>query len=71
MRKLVLATLAALAIGTAAFAQPADAACWWNGFAWHCWPHHHAWWRYHHPYWRYGYWHHPYGWHHHYAYYRY
>jgi hypothetical protein len=71
MRKLVLATLAALAIGTAAFARPADAACWWNGFAWHCWPHHHAWWRYHHPYWRYGYWHHPYGWHHHYAYYRY
>jgi hypothetical protein len=71
MRKFILATLAALAIGTAAFAQPADAACWWNGFAWNCWPHHHAWWRYHHP-WRYGWgWgYHPYWWHHHYAYYR-
>ena len=68
MRKLVLASLAALAIGTAAFAQPADAACWWNGFAWHCWPHHHVWARYHHP-WHYG-WHGPHWWHHGYAYYR-
>ena len=69
MRKFVVATLAALAIGTAAFAQPADAACWWNGFAWHCW-HSHAWgWRYHHP-WRYGWGYHPHWWHHHYAYYR-
>ena len=66
MRKLVLASLAALAIGTVAFAQPADAACWRNGFAWHCWPHHHVW--YHHP-WHYG-WHGPHWWHHHYAYYR-
>jgi len=40
MRKFVLTTLAALTIGTAAFARPADAACWWNGFAWQCWPHH-------------------------------
>ena len=71
MRKFILAGLAALAIGSAAFVQPADAACWWNGFAWHCWPHHHAWWRYHHPYWGYGYWHGPHWWHHHYAYYRY
>jgi hypothetical protein len=37
MRKFVLATLAALAIGTAAFAQPAEARCWWNGYSWHCW----------------------------------
>ncbi|MBV8092071.1 MAG: hypothetical protein JO110_02325 [Acetobacteraceae bacterium] len=66
MRKLVLASLAALAIGTAAFAQPADAACRRNGFAWHCWPHHHVW--YHHP-WHSG-WHGPHWWHHHYAYYR-
>ncbi|MGC1886343.1 MAG: hypothetical protein WA709_09635 [Stellaceae bacterium] len=68
MRKVVLATLAALAIGTAAFVQPADAACWWNGFAWHCW-HPHAWyWRHHHPWhaWGWG----PHGWHRHYAYYR-
>ncbi len=69
MRKLILATLAALTIGTAALAQPADAACWWNGFAWHCWPHHHVWWRYHHP-WRYGWGYGPHWWHHHYAYYR-
>jgi hypothetical protein len=51
MRKFVLATLATLAIGTAAFAQPAEARCWWNGYSWHCWQHPHAW-RYHHPHWR-------------------
>ena len=57
MRKFVLATLAALAIGTAAFAQPAEAGCWWNGYSWHCWgPPHAWWWRHHHPYW------HHYGW---------
>jgi len=68
MRKFVLATLTALAIGTAAFTQPADAACWWNGFAWHC-SHPHAWWwRHHHP-WRYGWGYGPY-WHHGYDYYR-
>jgi hypothetical protein len=67
MRKFVLATLAALAIGTAAFAQPAEARCWWNGYSWHCWGGPHAWWwRHHHPYWRHygwGYgphWHHDY-----------
>ena len=67
MRKFVLTTLAALVIGTAAFAQPAEARCWWNGYSWQCWyPHPHAWWRYHHPYWRHygwGYgphWHHAY-----------
>ena len=66
MRKFILATLAALVIGTAAFAQPAEARCWWNGYSWHCWRPH-AWgWRYHHPYWRHygwGYgphWHHAY-----------
>ncbi len=68
MRKFVLATLAALAIGSAAFVQPADAACWWNGFAWHC-GHPHAWyWRHHHPWHAWGWGHH--WWHHHYAYYR-
>jgi len=52
MRKFVLATLAALVIGTAAFAQPAEARCWWNGYSRQCW-HPHAWGgRYHHPYWR-------------------
>ena len=32
MRKFVLATLAAFSIGTAAFAHPAEARCWWNGY---------------------------------------
>ena len=70
MRKFVLATLAALAIGTAAFAQPAEARCWWNGYSWHCWyPRHAWWWRHHHPYWRhYGWGYGPY-WQHH-AWYR-
>jgi hypothetical protein len=63
MRKIILATLAALVLGTAAFAQPAEARCAWNGYSWHCW-HPHGW--YHHPDWRhygYGYgpnWHHGY-----------
>ena len=66
MRKFILATLAALAIGTAAFAQPAEARCWWNGYSWHCSYPHAWWWRHHHPYWRHygwGYgphWHHAY-----------
>ena len=50
MRRTVLATLAAFVLGTAAMAQPAEARCWWNGYAWHCW-HPHAWYwhhRYHH-----------------------
>jgi hypothetical protein len=50
MRKIVLATLAALVLGTAALSSPAEARCWWNGYAMHCWhPHPHAWWwHYHH-----------------------
>jgi hypothetical protein len=54
MRKLILATLAALTIGTAAFAHPAEAQCWWNGYSWHCWRPHAGWYRHH--YWgpRYG-----------------
>lgn len=65
MRKFVVVTLAALAIGTAAFASPAEARCWWNGYSWHCnspraawWHRHHHWGpRYGHYYWgpRYGY----------------
>jgi len=43
MNKFVLATFAALLLGTAAFAQPAEARCWWNGYSWHCW-HSHGWW---------------------------
>ena len=71
MRKFVLATLAALAIGSAAFAQPAEARCWWNGYSWHCWGGPHAWWwRHHHPYWRHYGWGYGPHWYHHYAYYR-
>ena len=51
MKRIVLVGLTAFLLGTAALALPAEARCWWNGYAWHCW-HPHAWWRYHHPYWR-------------------
>jgi hypothetical protein len=59
MKKIVIATLAALLLGTAALSTPAEARCWWNGYAWHCW-HPHSWWWYHHHQWGpYGY---GYGW---------
>jgi hypothetical protein len=49
MSKIVLVTLAALVLGTAALSSPAEARCWRNGYAWHCWhPHPHAWWWHHH-----------------------
>jgi hypothetical protein len=56
MRKIVIATLAAFLLGTAAMAQPAEARCWWNGYAWHCSHPHSWWWRHHHDEWG------PYGW---------
>ena len=62
MKKFVLATVAALLLGTAAFAQPAEARCWWNGYSWHCWHPYGGWYRHH--YWGpYGYRHNwgPYG----------
>ena len=57
--KFVVGALAAvtLLVGVAA-SQPAEARCFWNGFAWQCWHHpHHYWggWRHHH--------HRAYGWH--------
>src|SRR5437764_111511 len=65
VRNLVLAALAALSIGTAAFAHPAEARCWWNGYSRVCGNPHSEWWyrhhhwgpRYGHHYWgpRYGY----------------
>ena len=36
MRRLVLATLATLMLGSALMAQPAEARCWWNGWVWVC-----------------------------------
>jgi hypothetical protein len=67
VRKTILAALAACVLGSAALASPAEARCWWNGYAWHCW-HPHGWWGYgyRHHYWhRYAWGWHPYGWHHH------
>ena len=62
MRNVIIATLAAFLLGTAALAQPAEARCFWNGFAavcnsppgWWVRHHHHYWgphhWRYYDPY---------------------
>ncbi len=62
MKKLVLAGLTAVLIGSAAMVPQAEARCWVNAYGWHCW-HPHAWYHRHywHPYARY--WHHPYAWH--------
>jgi hypothetical protein len=49
MKRFALTTLAALVIGTAAFAHPAEARCWSNGYSWHCWHPREAW--RHHHYW--------------------
>jgi hypothetical protein len=57
MRNIVLAAIAAILLGSAAMATPAEARCFWNGFAWECY-HPHPWWWYH----RHHHWHH---WHHH------
>jgi len=59
MKKIVLATVAAVLLGTAALASPAEARCWWNGYSWHCW-YPHAWYHRHYHHWDpYGY---GYGW---------
>ena len=50
MKKIVIATLAAFLLGAAVTAQPAEARCEWNGYAWHCW-HPYAWWWHHHHHW--------------------
>jgi hypothetical protein len=59
MRKLIIGALAAFLLGTAVFAQPAEARCFWNGFATVCngppgWARHHYWgphhWRHYEPY---------------------
>lgn len=63
MKRLLLAGLAAVLLGSATMIPQAEARCWWNGFGWHCW-YPHAWYWHHYPY---AYWHHPYAWHHRYA----
>jgi hypothetical protein len=50
MRKIILAALAVVLLGSTALAPPAEARCWWNGYGWHCW-HPHAWWWRRHHYW--------------------
>ncbi len=43
--KLILSTIAAAMIATAALATPAEAGCLWDGYAWRCWQHpHHQYW---------------------------
>jgi len=54
MRRMALGALAAVMLGSAALVPQADARCWWNGYAWHCWHPHGYWW---HPYY-----YHPYAW---------
>ena len=47
-------TAVTLLVGVAA-SQPAEARCFWNGYAMECW--HHPYWRHwHHHYWDHGYW---------------
>jgi hypothetical protein len=50
MKKIVIATIAAFVLGTAALVSPAEARCAWNGYAWHCW-HPHAWYHHHYHHW--------------------
>jgi hypothetical protein len=47
MKKIMIGTVAAILLGTAALSSPAEARCWWNGHHRQCW-HPHAW--YHHHY---------------------
>ncbi len=61
MMKIILGAVAAvtLLVGVAA-SQPAEARCFWNGYAMECYrPYHGDWWWRHHyyrPYYRHGYW---------------
>ena len=50
MKKIVIVTLAAFLLGTAALASPAEARCWWNGHYRQCW-HPHAWYHHHYRHW--------------------
>lgn len=61
MKKIVLSTIAAVAVIGALSATPAEARCWWNGYSWQCWhEHYRSHWRHHHR----GWWgHHREGWH--------
>jgi hypothetical protein len=60
MKKIVIATVAAVLLGTAALASPVEARCWSNGYSWHCW-HPRPWYPHHYHHWGpYGY---GYGWH--------
>jgi hypothetical protein len=51
--KFILGALAAITLlAGVAVSQPADAACNWNGYGWHCWhPYNHGYQTYHHRDW--------------------
>jgi hypothetical protein len=46
--KLIMSTIAALMLLGAVAAQPAEAACAWNGYGWECWHPHWGGWGWHH-----------------------
>jgi hypothetical protein len=50
--KTILTALAALFVAGLLWSQPAEAACWWGGYRWHCTHYRHHYWhaRYWHPY---------------------
>ena len=50
MKKIVIGTVAAILLGTAALSSPAEARCWWNGHYRQCW-HPHAWYHHHYRHW--------------------
>ncbi len=56
--KFIVGALAAVAlsVGVAA-SQPAEARCYWNGYAWQCWYHPHHYRHHHHWGWDRPYWH--------------
>jgi hypothetical protein len=49
MMKMILGALTAVMLIGAVAVQPAEAACWWNGWGWACsHPHPYWWWHHHH-----------------------
>jgi len=48
---MIIATVAALLVGTAALAQPVQARCFWNGYAMECYHQQPGWWPERHHYW--------------------
>jgi hypothetical protein len=55
MRRIALGAMAAMLLGSAVLATPAEARCFWNGYAMECWHHPHHWGYWHRPHWDDGY----------------